>query len=134
MDWTPLIRGHPLPPYRNISDLISREIEPRPFNDEEGPWSRDALGDQLERALNWEDDIWECILAIWRFKIDEERGGVKPLWQDHISAWMVRTVRFTRHAGGISRVLTQRHSSVCRIFAGRRGLDRSRWWLSMLSG
>ena len=47
------------------------------------------MGSGLEVGTPGEVALWECVLALWRLKLTEEKGSEDLIWLQHVSAWMV---------------------------------------------
>ena len=67
--------------------VVQRQLSPDKFRD--SAWIRSAMGSGLEVGTPGEVALWECVLALWRLKLMEEKGSEDPIWPQHVSAWMV---------------------------------------------
>ena len=87
--WKPSLDGTDLPRCGLIEGLIADDLKPSSRDSDQRPWSLSELSLILNEHPPSKDALWECVLAIWRLKLEEEKGSRDTVWRDHMKAWLV---------------------------------------------
>ena len=56
-------------------------------------WTEKEVDLVLKNAPAGKPALWECLLAVWRFRLCEDEARKDELWQKHLSAWLVSSCR-----------------------------------------
>ena len=97
--WTPSLNGNTLNACALLRDLAENDERPSFRRAEEKPWTAGAIGPELERAREARDGILESVLMIWRLNMTQEHGDEDQDWQNHLTAWLVRSDCLLRDSG-----------------------------------
>lgn len=87
--WKPSLHDIDLPSCGLVEGYIVDDVKPSSQDSAQRPWSFSELSPVLNKHPPSKDALWECILAIWRLKLEEEKGSRDMVWRDHMKAWLV---------------------------------------------
>jgi len=86
--WTPVLNGKEVSSCDLYNRVVEDEAKPAGKHDED--WLRRSLEVAFAEAPQGAEALWECMLAIWRLKVEEEDGSEDDTWKDLLCAWLVR--------------------------------------------
>jgi len=89
--WTPVLLGQTLLPFPAYETLVRDNV--RPVVPQHTSWARGSVVNYVDSVPEAEAAICEAVLAIWRLEQLSEHSEDGPLWQNYVSAWLVRFPR-----------------------------------------
>ena len=124
--WIPSIDGKACAPCALYDGVVMEDT--RPNAREHSDWAQENLESRLGKTPAFREALWEGILALWRLRLQEEKGVHDVSWRNLVSAWLVRGRWLGGETGADNRVfgavpsqgpmLALEHPAV----QGRRGL------------
>lgn len=77
-----------------LDELVLHQVNPTP---KEVAWLRTTHFENLAKALNDGEPLWETILMVWRLRwlekdLEDNDEEFSRLWAEHLSAWLVSDV------------------------------------------
>lgn len=87
--WIPRLDGFELEVPHSVLDMAG--IFPSSSAESDCGWSRDSLLPLLELVPEYQEELWEAILWVWRLKVLKDEDRDCSLWPSLIRAWMVQS-------------------------------------------